>query len=147
MRQLSLKSWQVGRQKKKILLLPLAHSLNTKRSTSSSLSETPGRMGTLRPSVTPKFNFCLVPHAVWCTFLIWFRAHSATGNFCHQEGVDYLSTLEIAELMMAITYKLLIRWCFHLTRINLLATVSRPQCLPALQPMEAALSLFLVHSA
>lgn len=34
--------------------------------------------------------------------------YSAIGNFCHQEEGDYLSALEIAELMMAITYKFLI---------------------------------------
>lgn len=147
MRQLSLKSWQAGRpnnNNNNLIAAPCPFSQH-KKVNQQLLSELPGRTGTHRPGVTPKFNFCLVNHAVWPTFLSDLE-HTATGNFCHQEEGDYLSTSEIAEPVMAITYKLLIRWYFQLTRINLLATVSRPQCLPALQPMEAVLSLFLVRT-
>lgn len=147
MRQLSLKSWQVGRPNNNNLIAAPCPFPQHKKVDQQPIEWITREDGYPQTRCHPKIQFLPGNHAAWCTFLIWFRVHSAIGNFCHQEEDGCPSALKITEAMMAITHKFLIRWCFQLTRINFLATVSRPQCLSALQPMEAVLSLFLVHSA
>lgn len=143
MRQLSPKYRQLGRPNNNLIAAPCPFPQH-KKVNQQPIEWITREDGYPQTRCHPKIQF--LPGKPCCLMYISHLIYSAIGNFCHQEEGDYLSALEIAELMMAITYKFLIIWCFQLTRINLLAIVSRLQWLSALQPMEAVLSLFLVHS-